>query len=677
MILLRQLLVIFFAVLTSAAVCRAATIIVDTPDDVLDNSNGDCSLREAITAANSESTVDNCVAGSGADVIEFAQDVRGTISLMTELPVINSGLIADLSIVGPGRDVLTISGEDQWRVLHVAGGAVVISGVTIANGHLVTGGGAGVYIPGNGAVVNLTDCRVANNHTMDSSGNGGGVFILDASLYIENCMIENNSANEGGGISVSGTSSELSAHVSVTDSIVRGNSAAAGGGVEARGASSVTIIRAEISDNHAGVSGGGGIDNRGTMLIKDSRIENNHSDFWPAAIKTGVADVTIENCLIRDNYSPFGAVVRAEGAVTFSNTTISENYATDIVAQGGGLHVGGEVVLINSTISGNTGRGIGVSAGTPSPPPSITIRSSTIVNNGAAGIQAFNNVSLVNSIVANNVGPDCDIYESSWLTDLGSNIDSDNSCWLTLAEDQPGIDPQLWPLQDNGGYSAGVADNQVIIPTHALHSSSPAIDNGDDANCPPSDQLATSRPLDGDGDGSATCDIGAYEYIAAQTIIVADSIDPPTDHQMQFMDIPVDAIDSQIITLINVGSLDLQVMNIELSGIDASDFVLDSMVGENPCNGVSIVISPGASCTVGVDFSPTTLGAKTASLVIHSDDPDTGELTIALAANAVRQNQASPGSGGGGGGGGSAMISLLALVSIFLKGVWCKRLKAK
>jgi hypothetical protein len=45
-----------------------------------------------------------------------------------------------------------------------------------------------------------------------------------------------------------------------------------------------------------------------------------------------------------------------------------------------------------------------------------------------------------------------------------------------------------------------------------LTSGSPAIDAGDDAHCPAIDMRSVARPLDGDGDGNAHCDMGAYEW---------------------------------------------------------------------------------------------------------------------------------------------------------------------
>jgi len=71
---------------------NADTIInVNTTDDEL-NSDGDCSLREAIRAANSDAAVDACLAGSGADTIippsrYLHADLLGALSSM-KLPLV-------------------------------------------------------------------------------------------------------------------------------------------------------------------------------------------------------------------------------------------------------------------------------------------------------------------------------------------------------------------------------------------------------------------------------------------------------------------------------------------------------------------------------------------------------------------------------------------------------------
>src|ERR671921_618797 len=54
--------------LALAPPAHAATISVTTTTDEL-NADGDCSLREAVRAANLDASVDACVAGTGADMI--------------------------------------------------------------------------------------------------------------------------------------------------------------------------------------------------------------------------------------------------------------------------------------------------------------------------------------------------------------------------------------------------------------------------------------------------------------------------------------------------------------------------------------------------------------------------------------------------------------------------------
>jgi hypothetical protein len=58
-----------------------------------------------------------------------------------------------------------------------------------------------------------------------------------------------------------------------------------------------------------------------------------------------------------------------------------------------------------------------------------------------------------------------------------------------------------------------LANNGGPTRTHALVAGSPAIDTVADGTCPPpnQDQRGVRRPQDGDNDGAAICDTGAFE----------------------------------------------------------------------------------------------------------------------------------------------------------------------
>ena len=77
-------------------------ITVNTTDDEI-NEDGDCSLREAIRAANQDSAVDGCNAGSGKDSILIE---KGTFVLALEGIGEDEALSGDLDIT----DDLTITG---------------------------------------------------------------------------------------------------------------------------------------------------------------------------------------------------------------------------------------------------------------------------------------------------------------------------------------------------------------------------------------------------------------------------------------------------------------------------------------------------------------------------------------------------------------------------------------
>ena len=77
---LAGIFLVVLVVATPSAAVVDTSIVVNTLDDEL-NSDGDCSLREAVAAANLNAPVDACPAGDGIDTDTIKFEVSGTILL--------------------------------------------------------------------------------------------------------------------------------------------------------------------------------------------------------------------------------------------------------------------------------------------------------------------------------------------------------------------------------------------------------------------------------------------------------------------------------------------------------------------------------------------------------------------------------------------------------------------
>lgn len=229
----------------------AATITVNTANDEF-NTDGDCSLREAVDAANEDIVSDGCIAGSGDDVITFAPELTGaTINLV--IGGAESATTGDIDIFGEEVDgTLTIQGP-------VAGdaGAIVIDGNETTRIFDVP---TQAQLP----VLTLANLTVQNGRVEAPNAQGGGIrvlsedtrLVLDHVRVIDNQVVASAGDARGGGIYTVGP-------FSFTNSVISGNAAhavgvnaprAAGGGFQAAFADESTdnaVESVEISANSA------------------------------------------------------------------------------------------------------------------------------------------------------------------------------------------------------------------------------------------------------------------------------------------------------------------------------------------------------------------------------------------------------------------------------------------
>ncbi len=100
----------------------------------------------------------------------------------------------------------------------------------------------------------------------------------------------------------------------------------------------------------------------------------------------------------------------------------------------------------------------------------------------------------------------------------------------------------------------------------------------------------------------------------------------PTSHD--YGDVVINTNSSRLFEITNDGSANLNLTSKTLAGADAGQFSILS-------GGSAVTLAPGETDTVEVSFNPTTLGAKSATFTIASNDPDENSLDVSLSGAGV------------------------------------------
>jgi hypothetical protein len=206
-------------------------------------------------------------------------------------------------------------------------------------------------------------------------------------------------------------------------------------------------------------------------------IADGSPNSWGGGGIISQGDLTVSDSLVIQNEARqgVGGIRVGQGALHLSNSLIADNLGD------AGLHLNGTAVITNVTIANNA-------PGTDRP---------GINFNPQTGLDLY----VTNSIFFGNAGGSIHIPDT-------------NDAHISYSAVEGG-----W--SGTGNISADPQFVNGVNGDYRLQFGSPAIDTGTNADAPPYDLLGVLRPQDGDLDGTAIADMGAYEWLPYQLYLPA------------------------------------------------------------------------------------------------------------------------------------------------------------
>ena len=324
----------------------SAVITVTTTNDEL-NTDGDCSLREAVQAANTDQAVDACAAGSGADSILLP---AGIYTLTLAGAGEDNNATGDLDIidavtirgVDPATTIIDANGLDRALHLLADNATLTLTKLTVRHGQLPLDSGAGLYA--SGPVV-LSNTIFSGNAS--ASGSGGGAYFA-RSAVISGSLFLSNTARFGGG-------AYFYESATITKSTFLSNTASSGGG----GAhfeselvpSKVTVVGTTFQGNRVGDAAAG------FMRTTVTHRPTGTSETCQSTIGGGGAvfdgSASIIGTTFADNAAPCGggAYFYSEYFNTNLVTVTSTVFVNNSAAAGGGVYYYGSGVNTNNFVN--------------------------------------------------------------------------------------------------------------------------------------------------------------------------------------------------------------------------------------------------------------------------------------------------------------------------------------
>jgi parallel beta-helix repeat protein len=408
-----------------------------------------------------------------------------------------------------GPEVTTIDANGAYHVVQCVSSE---DANTILKGFTITGGAANGAVPKDqrgGGMYNYQSSPTVTNCTFSSnsaSNNGGGMFNYQSSPTVTNCTFSDNSAAiDGGGMYNQDNSSptitnciftvntagqygggmeNYNSSPTVTDCNFTGNIAAqSGGGMYNKNDSNSIVTNCIFSGNEANgntVNNGGGgmynLDNSNPTVTNCTFLDNTGLRDGGGMYNYNNSSPTVTNCTFSDNF------VNVDGGGMYNTTFSSPMVANCIFWKNEASWGGGMYNYINSS-------------------PTVTNCTFSQHNALAFGGGILNNSSssptLTNCILWDNMPTQIHDYDSPASTST-----------VSFSDVQGGWSGML--VIDSDPFFVDAAGGDLRL----LSSTSPCVDMGANGapGLPATDLAGNPRIVDGDRNGLAMVDMGAYEY---------------------------------------------------------------------------------------------------------------------------------------------------------------------
>ncbi len=290
------LLILSFICVIDVRPVNAATISVNTTEDQNNTDTEHCSLREAITAAETDTVYGGCTAGSGAD--DSITVPGGIYTIDDQLPSITTtifinGASAETTIIqasscNPTQETCENDHEMFWIS---ESGNLNLNNLTLRNGKN-TGDLNG------GAIYNAGTLGITNSILTNNIGTYGGVIMSSGAVGIIGSTLSANRGDSGGAIYISSTG-----WLGIGFSTLSANLAYNGGAIYISTAGELDVVSSTFWGNFA--AQGGAINSNGNSDIRNSTFSENYAAEDGGAFYNN-DDAYVIHCTFSDNISAYG-----------------------------------------------------------------------------------------------------------------------------------------------------------------------------------------------------------------------------------------------------------------------------------------------------------------------------------------------------------------------------------